>query len=88
LIITGYGRDSAVIIEHRTDWMTEESWFVPGKSKILLQNIQTDSGTHSAPYSMDDEGSFPRAEEVGVKIWPFRPIILHGRHKDNSTFTA
>jgi len=38
------------------------------KGKILFQNIQNGLGTHPAPYSMDDEDSFPGGEEVGVKI--------------------
>lgn len=68
MIITGYDCDSTVTTDHRTDWTTEESRFVPGKSKIMLQNIQTGSGTHSAPYSMDDDGSFTGGEEIRVKI--------------------
>jgi hypothetical protein len=38
------------------------------KGNILLQDIQNGSGTHPAPYSMDDEDSFSGGEEVGVKI--------------------
>ena len=70
----------------------------------LHQNVQTDSGTHAAPYSVGIGTSFRRGKQpmsetdhsppssVEVKNeWRYistPPLCLHGICKDNITFTC
>jgi hypothetical protein len=67
----------------------------------LLQNVQANSKTHLASYSMGKETSLPKGKVARALGWPFsaeiknessytsiRPICLHGMDGDNFTFSA